>query len=123
MSISVLKTAALAAAVLVATTASSFAATWAYIDHDVLVRANHNNASPVINSADEGDYVKVLGSLGQLVQDQDRRPRWLGARQRPRFRRLRPEPRPEWPGQCPGLLLGPAGRLHLRQQLIAAPII
>lgn len=64
MSISVLKTGAIAAALLVATTASSFAATWAYIDHDVLVRANHNNAAPIVNSADEGDYVKVLAHWG-----------------------------------------------------------
>lgn len=64
MSLSILKTGAAAAAILIATTASSFAATWAYVDHDANVRYNHSSVSMVVNTVDEGDYVKVLAHWG-----------------------------------------------------------
>ena len=59
-----LKSAALAATLLVATAGGAFASQYAVLDHDVLVRAYHANGSAVINSADEGDYVKILAHWG-----------------------------------------------------------
>ena len=59
-----LKTAALAATILVATAGGAFASQYAYIDHDVIVRQFHANGAPVINTADEGDQVKILGHWG-----------------------------------------------------------
>jgi uncharacterized protein YgiM (DUF1202 family) len=59
-----LKSAALAATLLVATAGGAFASQYAVLDHDVLVRAYHANGSTVINSADEGDYVKFLAHWG-----------------------------------------------------------
>ena len=59
-----LKSAALAATLLVASAGGAFASQYAVLDHDVLVRAYHANGSTVINSADEGDYVKILAHWG-----------------------------------------------------------
>lgn len=55
-----LKTAALAAAIVVATAGASMAATWAYVDQDSKVRANHYTYSPVVNYVDEGQKVRVI---------------------------------------------------------------
>ena len=70
MSLSLLKTGAVAAAILLATTASSFAASWAYVDHDAYVRASHFNVSPVVNAVEEGQYVKVINSWGNWYKVQ-----------------------------------------------------
>ena len=59
-----LKTAAIAAAVIVATAGASMAATWAYVDQDANVRKTHKNASMIINSVHEGQKVKVVGEWG-----------------------------------------------------------
>jgi len=56
-----LKTAALATAIIVATAGASMAATWAYVDHDSKVRANHYTTSPQVNTVYEGDKVRVIG--------------------------------------------------------------
>ena len=65
-----LKSAALAATLLVATAGGAFASQYAVLDHDVLVRAYHANGSAVINSADEGDYVKILAHWGNWYKIQ-----------------------------------------------------
>ena len=70
MSLSLVKTGAVAAALLIASTASSFAATWAYVDHDANVRQNHSVASAVVNWVSEGDHVKVINHWGNWYKVQ-----------------------------------------------------
>lgn len=70
MSLSLVKTGAIAAALVLATTASSMAAQWAYVDHDAWVRANHYNVAPIVNSVEEGDYVKVTAHWGNWYKVQ-----------------------------------------------------
>jgi uncharacterized protein YgiM (DUF1202 family) len=64
MSLSLVKTAAVAATLLVASASGAFASTYAIVDHDANVRSGHGLGSPVINSVDEGDYVKILDHWG-----------------------------------------------------------
>ncbi len=64
MALSLLKTGALAATMILATASTSFAATWAMVEVDSVIRANHSNASAVVNSVDEGDVVQIIGSWG-----------------------------------------------------------
>jgi SH3-like domain-containing protein len=64
MTLSLLKTTAVAGAMLAASTVGSFAATYAYVDHDALVRYNHSTSSIVVNDVSEGDYVKIIGHWG-----------------------------------------------------------
>lgn len=59
-----LKTAALAAAVVVATAGSSFAATYAFVDHDANVKNGHKSSSANVNWVAEGQKVKVIDSYG-----------------------------------------------------------
>lgn len=54
------KTVALAAAVVVATAGASMAATWAWVDHDAKVKANHSTSSSTVNWVYEGDKVRVI---------------------------------------------------------------
>ena len=61
MFITSIKTAALAAAIVLATAGASMAATWAYVDQDARVRSNHSNGSMHVNDVYEGDKVKVVG--------------------------------------------------------------
>jgi hypothetical protein len=56
-----IKTAALAAAIVVATAGASMAATWAWVDQDAYVRKNHSTSSAKVNTVYEGDKVKVIG--------------------------------------------------------------
>jgi len=65
MAFSVIKTGAIAAAIVLATASTSFAATWGMMTQDSVVRANHSNGSPVVNHVDDGDMVKITGSWGQ----------------------------------------------------------
>ena len=46
------------------------AASWAYVDHDAWVRQFHMNGAPIVNSVDEGDYVKVTASWGNWFKVQ-----------------------------------------------------
>ncbi|MBK8086207.1 MAG: SH3 domain-containing protein [Devosia sp.] len=55
-----LKTTALAAAVVIATAGASMAATWAWVDQDSKVRANHHLASPTVNWVEDGQKVQVI---------------------------------------------------------------
>jgi len=59
-----LKTGALAVVVLVATAGASMAATYAWVDQDANVRANHKVIAPVVNHVSEGEKVKIIGSWG-----------------------------------------------------------
>lgn len=65
-----LKIAALATTVIIATAGASFAATYAYVDHDANVRKNHSNISPVVNWVAEGQQVKVIGQNGNWYKIQ-----------------------------------------------------
>src|SRR5690606_30090093 len=65
MALSILKTTAIAAALVVATASSSFAATWAVVLQDSFIRANHSNGSAIVDSVEEGDAVRIIGSWGQ----------------------------------------------------------
>ena len=56
-----LKTAVLAAAIVVATAGASMAATYAWVNYDANVRKNHSTGSVVINGVEEGQKVKVIG--------------------------------------------------------------
>ena len=64
MSLTVIKTGAIAAAILLATTAASFASTWATVDHDASVRMFHSNGSVTVNFVAEDDQVKVIDQWG-----------------------------------------------------------
>jgi hypothetical protein len=55
-----LKTTALAAAVVIATAGASMAATWAWVDKDSKVRADHHLASEAVNQVWEGQKVQVI---------------------------------------------------------------
>ncbi len=57
-----LKTAALAAALLVATAGASMAATWAWVDHDTYLYEYKNSSSDEVGYAWEGQKVKVLAT-------------------------------------------------------------
>ena len=65
-----LKIAALATTVIIATAGASFAATFAYVDHDANVRKNHSNISQVVNYVEEGQKVKVIGQNGNWYKIQ-----------------------------------------------------
>ena len=54
------KTALLAAAVVVATAGASMAAQYAYVDHDAKVRNEHTVQSATVNHVWEGQKVKVI---------------------------------------------------------------
>ncbi|HEY0917848.1 SH3 domain-containing protein [Devosia sp.] len=59
-----LKTGFVAAAVVLATAGASMAATWAWVEQDAKVRANHQNIAPVVNWVEEGQKVQIVGSWG-----------------------------------------------------------
>lgn len=59
-----LKTAFVAATLIAASATGSMAAQYAYVDHDAVVRNGHSLGAPIINSVDEGDYVKILAHWG-----------------------------------------------------------
>lgn len=65
MALNLLKTTAIAAALVIATASTSFAATWGMINQDSVVRSNHSNLSAVVNHVDDGDMVQIIGSWGQ----------------------------------------------------------
>ncbi|HWA18128.1 MAG TPA: hypothetical protein VG757_03970 [Devosia sp.] len=64
MTFSLVKTAAIAATLVVASVSAASAATWAYVDQDSKVRLNHYNGSPTVGWVDEGDVVKVINHWG-----------------------------------------------------------
>lgn len=61
MSFRTLKTAALAAAVIVATAGASMAATYAWVDQDANVRKKAFAGSNIVNWVEEGQKVKIIG--------------------------------------------------------------
>lgn len=65
-----LKIAALATTVILATTAASFAATYAYVDYDSKVRKSSTTQSSVVNYVEEGQKVKVIGQNGNWYKIQ-----------------------------------------------------
>jgi hypothetical protein len=56
-----LKTAALAAALVLATAGSSFAATYAWVDQGSHVKHNHFQVAPTVNHVSPGQKVKIIG--------------------------------------------------------------
>ena len=63
-----LKIAAIATAAVIATAGASFAASFAWVDHDAKVRAHHSNGSGIVNWVAEGQKVKILDSWGNWVK-------------------------------------------------------
>ena len=59
-----IKTAALALAVVAASAGAASAATFAWADQDAKVRLFHKNTSPTVNWIAEGQKVKVIDSFG-----------------------------------------------------------
>jgi hypothetical protein len=57
----ILKTAAIASAVVLATAGASMAATWGYVEYNAKVRQYHQNGSETVNWVKEGQEVKVVG--------------------------------------------------------------
>lgn len=62
-----IKTAVIAAAVVVATASASFAAT-AWVGHDAKVKAHPKNTSQTVNWVQEGQKVTILGHAGNWVK-------------------------------------------------------
>lgn len=56
-----LKPAALAAALVLATAGSSFAATYAWVDQGSNVKQNHFMVAPTVNHVSPGEKVKIIG--------------------------------------------------------------
>ena len=50
-----------AAAVVLATAGSSFAATYAWVDHGTNVKKNHFQVAPTVNHVSPGEKVKIIG--------------------------------------------------------------
>lgn len=59
-----LRTGAIAAAVVIATAGASMAATFAWVEHDANVKQHHNWASAIVNWVHEGQKVKIIASWG-----------------------------------------------------------
>lgn len=59
-----LKAVSLAALATLATAGASFAAQYAWVSHDAVVRLNHKSNSLPVNQVDEGDKVRVIASWG-----------------------------------------------------------
>ena len=57
-----LKTAALALTLVVATAGTSFAAQYAYVEHNAKVKQYHKQSSDSVNWIQEGQKVKIIGS-------------------------------------------------------------
>ena len=64
MTLSIVKTAAVAAALIAGSVSAASAATYAYVDQDAKVRAYHSTSSPTVEWVEEGDIVKVIGKWG-----------------------------------------------------------
>jgi len=64
MSLSVLKTGAIAAVIVLATASASLAATWGVVTQNSAVRANHSNAAAIVNSVSFGQPVQIVNSWG-----------------------------------------------------------
>lgn len=62
-----LKTAAIAAALVVATASASFAAS-AYVDYDAKVKSQPKNNSQTVNWVEEGQKVQIIGQSGSWVK-------------------------------------------------------
>ncbi|MGV3490780.1 MAG: SH3 domain-containing protein [Devosia sp.] len=60
MALSLLKTGALAATVLVMTVSGAFAASYGYINYDTKVKKSWSSGSPTIDWVDEGDKVQIV---------------------------------------------------------------
>ena len=60
MSLSILKTGAIAATVLILSATSSFAAVYGTINYDTKVKKSYSSSSQTVWLVEEDDYVKVL---------------------------------------------------------------
>lgn len=63
-----LKTVAIAAVAVIVTAGASFAATYAYVDHDAKVKFKPSNKSQTVNWVEEGQKVKIIGQAGSWVK-------------------------------------------------------
>jgi len=59
-----LKAVPIATLLTIATAGASFAAQWAWVERDAVVRLNHKSSSPGVNSVDGGDKVRVIAAWG-----------------------------------------------------------
>lgn len=65
-----LKTVAIAAVVLTATASASFAAQYAWVDHDANVKLKPKNAAMNVNWVEEGQKVKIVAYNGNWMKIQ-----------------------------------------------------
>ena len=65
-----LKTATIATVVLIATAGASFAAQYAWVDHDAKVKFKPKNVSQTVNWVEEGQKVKIISHSGNWVKVQ-----------------------------------------------------
>jgi hypothetical protein len=63
-----LKTVAIATVVVIATAGASFAAQYAWVDHDANVKFKPKNSSQTVNWVEEGQKVKIVGYSGNWVR-------------------------------------------------------
>lgn len=63
-----LKTTAIAAVAVLATAGASFAAQYAWVDHDAKVKFKPKNNSQTVNWVQEGQQVKVIAHAGNWVK-------------------------------------------------------
>ncbi len=113
MSLSILKTGAIAAAIVLATASASLAATWGVVTQNSPVRSNHYNASAVVNSVNFGQPVQIVNSWGNWYKIQIPGPDgWV------RKNRVSINPAPPPPSPGPGVQFcfnGPFGYLCINQ--------
>jgi hypothetical protein len=62
------KTFAIAAVAVIATAGASFAAQYAWVDHDAKVKFKPKNSSQTVNWVSEGQKVKIIGHNGNWVK-------------------------------------------------------
>lgn len=60
MSLSLVKTGAIAATAILMTVTGAFAATYGTINYDTKVKKSWYSGSPTVSYVDEGDYVKII---------------------------------------------------------------
>jgi SH3-like domain-containing protein len=63
-----IKTATIAAVVLLATASASFAAQYAWVDHDAKVKFKPKNSSQTVNYVEEGQKVRIIAHSGSWVK-------------------------------------------------------
>lgn len=113
MSLSLLKIGAIAAAIVLVTASASLAATFGVVTQGSPVRANHSNASAIVNSVAFGQPVEIVNSWGNWYKVKIPGPDgWV------RKNRISLNPAPPPPSSGPGVQFcfnGPFGYLCINQ--------